>query len=98
MDNSWNIKDPIQYKLDLQDTYEPEFWQWIPNGQIVYSSDQKTRIFVDQEVVKQFTQDQARIKLNAAQGNMNKNAKKRQLGQWSQGNSLYLSLYEYDSR
>jgi len=28
---------------------------------------------------------------------MNKNAKKRVSGQWSQGNSLYLSLYHYDS-
>lgn len=27
--NSWNIKDPIQYKKNLQKTFDPDFWQWL---------------------------------------------------------------------
>ena len=35
--NSWNIKDTLQYKIDLQATHEPDFWQWIPANQILYT-------------------------------------------------------------
>lgn len=55
MVNSWNIKDPIQYKLDIQKEFEPEYWQWIQRDQIIYSSCQNIQIFIDQEVVKTFT-------------------------------------------
>ena len=27
--NSWNIKDTIGYKLDLQANLDPDFWQWL---------------------------------------------------------------------
>ena len=55
MVNSWNIKDPIQYKLDLTTSHEPEFWQWIPEGQIIYSKCGRSRYLIDNEVVKTFT-------------------------------------------
>jgi hypothetical protein len=83
MVNSWNIKDPIQYKTDLTISHEPEFWQWIPDGQIIYSDCGRSRYLIDNEVVKTFTQDQKRIEVNNKNGNMNSNAKKRVKGQWS---------------
>ena len=94
--NSWNIKDPIQYKLDLQENYDPDFWQWMQADQIIYN--QNVCIFFDQEVIKTFSQDQERLAFNKKQGNMNRNAAKRRKGQHAQGNKIYLSLWHYPSR
>ena len=79
--NSWNIKDPLQYKRDLQATLEPDLWQWVQNDQIIYS--QSISIFIDQEVVKSFSQDEDRLKTNANYGNYNKNGHLRKKGMWS---------------
>jgi hypothetical protein len=45
--NSWNIKDPLQYKLDLQSSLEPDLWQWIQSDQIIYSDKNDLSIFID---------------------------------------------------
>ena len=55
-------------------------------------------IFVDQEVIKTFSQDQSRIDDNKSYGNMNKNSKNRKAGQFSQGNKMYLSIYQKSTR
>lgn len=101
--NSWNIQDVLKYKRDLQETYEPDYWQWLQRDQIVHSPPQKRtpslQLFVDQEVVKTFSQDQSRIGFNKDnQGNMNKNAKCRRSGEWAQGNKLYLTCYQNETK
>lgn len=55
-------------------------------------------IFVDQEVVKTFSQDQQRIESNAKYGSMNGNSKNRKAGQFSQGNKMHLSVYQKGTR
>jgi hypothetical protein len=96
--NSWNIKDPLQYKLDLQSSLEPDLWQWIQSDQIIYSDTNDLSIFIDQEVVKTFSQDQDRISSNKTYGNLNKSGNLRKPGQFSQGNTLYLSAYQKQTK
>ena len=99
MVNSWNIKDPLGYKLNLQQEYAPDFWQWIQGGQIIYSESGNLAIFFDQEVVKTFSQDEERIKANSEKfGNMNKQSKWRKSGWIAQGNKLYITIYQKNTK
>lgn len=100
--NSWNIQDVLKYKRDLQEVWEPDFWQWLQRDQIVHSKTQTEtsgiQLFVDQEVVKTFSQDQSRIAFNKKGGNINANSKSRKSGDWAQGNKLYLTCYQNDTK
>ena len=53
--NSWNIKDPLQYKLDLQQSLEParslavgpNIPRWVQSDQIIYSTTNDLSIFIN---------------------------------------------------
>lgn len=66
---------------------------------MIYSENANLCIFFDQEVVKTFSQDEERIKSNSAKfGNMNKASKWRKNGWVAQGNKLYITVYQKDTK